>query len=42
MEGIVGAAWHHMIQIWALAPYVVLAGKLMFGHKYGCGKLSAT
>jgi hypothetical protein len=31
-----------MIQTWAVSPYVVLAGMLMFGHKHGCGKLSAT
>jgi hypothetical protein len=42
MEGIVGAAWHLMIQTWALSPYVVLAGMLMFGNKQDRRKLFAT
>jgi hypothetical protein len=28
-----GAAWRLMIHIWALSPYGVLAGVLMFGNK---------
>jgi hypothetical protein len=42
MEGIVGAAGRLMIQTWALSPYGVLAGKLMFGNKPDRRKLSAT
>jgi len=33
MEGIFGAIGRLMTQTWALSPYGVLAGKLMFGNK---------
>jgi hypothetical protein len=35
MDGINGAAWRLMIHIWALSPYGVLAGMLMFSNKQG-------
>jgi hypothetical protein len=30
-----GAAWRLLIQTWALSPYGVLAGMLMFSNKQG-------
>jgi hypothetical protein len=42
MDRIDDAAWRLMIQAWALSPYVVLAGKLMFGNKHGRLKLFTT
>ena len=42
MEGIVGAAGRLMTQTWALSPYWVLAGKLMFGNKQGGRELFHT
>jgi hypothetical protein len=41
MDGINGAAWRLMIHIWALSPYGVLAGMLMFSNKQGMTALVA-
>ena len=41
MDGIDGAAWHLMIQIWALSSYGLLAGVLMFGNEQGMPALFA-
>ena len=35
MDEIDGATWRLIIRRWALSPYEVLAGKLMFCNEYG-------